>query len=71
MSSHAVSSNAHPVLVELLESIEKCLWKLISDIAVHLVSLAVWLLCSIDVEPCARTEVIGVIFTLDVQATWN
>ena len=45
------------------------LWQLLRNVAVHLVTLAVWLLCGIDVEACAAAEVVRIVFTRVTQTT--
>ena len=71
MTTHAVTENTHTAAIQLLEFREKCFRKFIGDIAVHVIALAPWFLGSVDIETCARAEVIGVVFALDFEATWR
>jgi len=50
VTAHAVSCNADTVAVELLEVGEKGTWELLCNVAVHVVTLVVWLFRGINVE---------------------
>ena len=71
MTTHAMSCDAHFARVQLLERAKECSRELIRDVAVHLVAFNPGLLCCVDVEACAGTKVVGIIFTLDLETTWK
>lgn len=50
MTTHAVTSDADSVRVQLLEGGEESFGKILGDVRVHVVALVVGLLCGIDVE---------------------
>jgi hypothetical protein len=50
VATHAVTSDADSVRVQLLEGREQSLGKILGNVRVHVVTLVVRLLCGIDVE---------------------
>ena len=64
MSAHAVTRDADPAAVKLIECREECLGQFLGDIRIHVVSLRPRFLCSIDVETGTGTEIVGVILAL-------
>ena len=67
MTTHAVTCYADTVSVELFEIVEKRLRKLFGDVRVHVVALCPRLLGRVNVEPCARAEIVGIVFTLYLE----
>jgi len=50
VTTHAVTSNADSVRVQLLEGSKESFGKILGDVRIHVVALVVRLLCGIDVE---------------------
>jgi hypothetical protein len=50
VTTHAVTSDADSIRVQLLEGREESLGKILGNVRVHVVTLVVRLLCGIDVE---------------------
>ena len=71
MAAHAMSEDTHAVTVQLLEFREKGFGQLVRDVAVHFVSFAPGLLGRVDVKACAGAEVVGFVFTGDLEAAWK
>jgi len=69
VSSHTVSSDADLAAIKLGEMLEKCLRKLLCQVAVHVVTLVVWLFCRVYVETSSRTKVVRLILAFDVQTS--
>lgn len=69
MATHAVTSNANVVRVQLRERRKDSLRQLVADVAVHVVAGVVGGLGGVDVEASAGAKVIGVVLALDVQTT--
>jgi hypothetical protein len=60
--------NTHTTTIQLLrERREDSLGQFFSDVAVHVVPGVVGSFGGVDVEACARAEVVGVVFALDVE----
>lgn len=69
--AHTVSEDADPLRIHLFEVVENGLGQLRGDVAVHFVSLVPRGFGRVDVEARAASEIEGVVFALDFQATWN
>lgn len=67
--AHAVSEDADPLTVHLLEILEDGLGQLGRDVAVHLVAFVPGGFGRVEVEGCAGAEVEGVVFALDFEPT--
>jgi hypothetical protein len=50
VTTHAVTSDADSIRVQLLEGRKESLGKILGNVRVHVVTLVVRLLCGIDVE---------------------
>jgi hypothetical protein len=68
VTAHGVAGDRYAGAVELFELCEEGFGKLVGNVAVHVIALVVRLFGRIDVEAGARTEVVALVFTLDVQA---
>lgn len=71
MPPHAVPRYADSAAVKLRKRLEERFRQLVRDVAVHLVTLRPGFFSGIDIEACARAEVVGVVFALDLEAAWG
>ena len=71
MPAHAMAENANAVRIHLFEIVKDSLWQFRSDVAVHFVALVPGRFCRVNVEARAASKIIGVVFALDIQASWN
>ena len=69
VSTHAVTSDADFVGVELRESSKDGLRQLRGDVAVHVIAIVVWGVGGVDVEAGTSSEVIRIVLALDIQTT--
>ena len=70
MSTHTMPHQANPTKIKPRLIRRQRRWELFRQIAIHLVALAPGLLRRVDVETRARPEVIGVILSFDIQASY-
>lgn len=70
MTTHRMTRNANPALIELRERRKDGLGQLLSDVGVHIVAVVVGCLCSVDVEAGASAEVVCVVFAFNVQTAY-
>ena len=68
VSAHAVPEQRHSTSVQLFEMPEQRLWKLLCDVAVHLVAFGPWLLGGVNVETRRGAEVVGIFFSGNSQS---
>lgn len=71
MASHAMSGDTDAGCIQLGESGEYGLGKLILDICVHVVTVIIWSLGCVNIESSTGTEVVSIILTLDTESTWK
>ena len=71
MSAHTVPEDTDPFRVYLLKVVEDGRWHLGRDVTVHLVPLVPGSLCSVKVKARAGAEIVGVVLSLNLQATCN
>ena len=71
MAAHAVSEDADALPVHLCEILENGAGKLRRDVAVHSVPFVPGGFGRVDVEAGAAAEVVGVVFALDFETTWE
>lgn len=65
-----MSRNTYPPVIELRERRKDRPGQLLGDVGVHVIAGVVGRLDCVDVEARSGAEVVGVVFTLDVQATF-
>lgn len=66
MSSHAVTHDAYPLLIQLGKLCEERIRELVADVAIHSVPLAPGLLGSVDIEPRPGAKIPRGIFVLNL-----
>lgn len=69
MAAHAVTGDADAARIEFLKGGEERLGELLGDVRVHFVVLRPGLLCGVDVEARAGSEVVCVIFALNLETS--
>lgn len=69
MSTHTVASDAHPLSIQIGKSSEDSLGQLFGDIAVHIITSVIRLLCGVDVKTGTGAEIVCIILACNVQAT--
>lgn len=71
MPSHTMSCNTNPPVIELRERRKNRLGQLLGDVGVHVIAGVVGCFGCVDVEARSGAEIVGVVFTLDIQATFT
>ena len=68
MTAHAMSRNADPAGIQLVECRKQRFGQLFSNICVHVISLRPWFFRGINVEAGAGAEVPAVVLALNIQS---
>lgn len=71
MPTHTMSKNTDPRPINLWEGRKDRFGQFGRDVTVHVIPLGPRFLRCVDVETGAGAEVVGVVFALDVEATWS
>lgn len=61
MPTHTVTSDAHPLSIQIGKSSEDSLGQLFGNIAVHIIANVIRRLCGVDVEPGTGAEIVCII----------
>lgn len=70
VTTHTMPRNTNSTGIDLIfESFEDGLRKFFGHVAIHLVPVVVRWICSVDIKSSASAEVVGIVFTFDVQSS--